>query len=399
LEASRKSIKDNTKMSAGLSEFDAIDTRADLGLSWHGLDCLKEVVTFADSPADFNVIQRPVEFSISENPIDTEAIANAMELRKFRSMKKADIPAMLAEIIGDVSRGAYPEGKVLVNERSGRAIDMANARYGVVQNDALFNAIENSLSGIPHSVTSIMTLDNQRKSIFALDIGEHGSVKNDEYKDFLTITNSLDGSWQVATFDNSIRVVCQNTLNMAFAENHGINLSIRHSVNAPTRIPEMGKALDALLARRKEFYANLNRLAEIRIDAETANRFMLGLLGNENGLSTRAYNLAENVGLLFTGASKLGIEIDGATRYGLFNAATQYWTRYSADTSEGLRESANVDTCRKQFSQSEFGTGSKRKAQVYESLISDEKLFALVEKGNALLAKYEEDHATAIITV
>jgi hypothetical protein len=386
-------------MSAGFEKYDAIDTRKDLGLSWHGLDNLKEVVTFADSPADFNVVSRPAEFSLSEtSPANVDAIAAEMEKRKFRSCKKIDLPKMLSEILVTNSHGVYAEGKILVNEKSGRAIDMANAKYGVVQNAVLFEAIETSLAGIPHSVTSIMTLDNQRKTVIALDIGQSGSVKNDEFKDFLTITNSLDGSWRVAAFDNSIRVVCQNTLALAAAENHGINLSIRHTANSAARIPEMLRALDSLLARRKEFYANLNRIAEIPINAETANRFILGLLGNENGLSTRAYNLAENVGLLFTGASKLGIEIDGATRYGLFNAATQYWTRYSADTSDGMRDAADEKTQRKQFSQSEFGQGQKWKARVYEGLIDDAALNRLAEKGESLFKDYEKEHLTETVS-
>ena len=379
-------------MSAGIEEYDAIQTLARLGKSWHGLDTLVEEVKFTGSPADFNVIERPMEFSLSDEPMNIEAIAARMELRKFRSCKKEDVAALLREVLRDSSRETYPEGKMLVNEKTGRGIEMANAKYGVVQNAALYEAIENSLQGIPHFITSIATLSNQRKMFISMDIGQHGSVKSDEFKDYLTLVNSFDGSFQICAFDNSTRVVCQNTLNLAYAENHGIDLSIRHTENAVSRIPEMAQAIDTLLARRKEFYANLNRIAEIEIDAEKANRFMLGLLGNENGLSTRAYNLAQNVGFIFTGANKIGIGIEGKTRYDLFNTVTQYFTRYSADTSEGIREPVSDKTRRKQFSQSEFGQGAKWKARAYEGLISDESLDKLIEKGNTLLEKYEKDH-------
>lgn len=374
-------------MSAGLREYDSIQTRTDLGLSWHELDKLVDVVEFTGSPADFSVAAKPAEFSTGAATI--EEIAAALEANKFRSCKKENLAALLSSVIGE--RRTFEDGRILVNEKSGRAISMANSRYGIIQNRALFEAISEALEGIPFKVNSIMTLDNQAKTVFALDIGQHGSVAKDEFRDNLTIVNSFDGSWQATIFDSSTRVVCQNTLNLAYAENHGIDLSLRHTINAPLKIANMAANLEAIFARRKEFYASLNRIATIEINPEFAARVLCGAFAADK-LSTRGINMTNNIVDLYTGTSKLGIDIDGKTRYGLFNAVTQYFTRYSADTSDGLSDNKTA----KQYSQSEFGQGAKHKARLCEILFSDEKLNAMAEKGQKLFEEYEKEHRVEV---
>jgi hypothetical protein len=370
-------------MSAGLREHDKIQTRADLGVSWHGQDELVPEVTFANSPADFSIIEKPAEFSMGA--VTAEEIAAALETNKFRSLKKDAVAPLLESIMG--KRGIFEDGKIIVNERTGRAISMVNSRYGVIQNSPLFEAIMKALNGVPVKVNSIMTLDNQAKIVFALDISQNGNVAKDEFRDNLTVVNSFDGSWSATLFDSSTRVVCQNTLNLAHAENHGIELSVRHNNGADIRIENMALELETIFARRREFYANLNRIASVEMNPEMAIRVLWGMFSS-NKLSTRGVNMSNNIASLFDGSSKLGIEIDGQTRYGLFNAVTQYFTRYSSDTSEGMRDNKTA----KQWSQSEYGQGAKHKANAYEILIDDEKLNAMAEKGQRLYEQYERDH-------
>lgn len=370
-------------MSAGLREHDKIQTRADLGVSWHGLDELLPEVTFANSPADFSVVEKPAEFSMEA--VTAEELAARLEANKFRSLKKEAVIPLLESVMG--KHDVFKDGKIIVNEKTRRAISMVNLRYGAIQNQELFETITGALNGVPFRVNSIMTLDNQVKSVFALDISQHGNVSKDEFRDNLTLVNSFDGASSALIFDSSTRVVCQNTLNLAYAENHGIEFSLRHAAKASEKIAQMAANLETVFARRKEFYANLNRIASIEMNPEMAIRVLWGMFSN-NKLSTRGVNMSNNIASLFDGSSKLGIEIDGQTRYGLFNAVTQYFTRYSSDTSEGMRDNKTA----KQWSQSEYGQGAKHKANAYEILIDDEKLNAMAEKGQRLYEQYERDH-------
>lgn len=82
----------------------------------------------------------------------------------------------------------------------------------------------------------------------------------DKIENYIAAINSHDGSMRFTIMTTPVRIVCQNTLNMAMADNKGL-FQVRHTMGAKnTIVSEARKALDLTFTYLEDFQAEAERL-------------------------------------------------------------------------------------------------------------------------------------------
>jgi phage/plasmid-like protein (TIGR03299 family) len=153
------------------------------------------------------------------------------------------------EIISDTSFFTYRDD---VNKVLGASVGKG---YTVIQNSEALGVVEELLKtkqftietagAIKNGCQTFMTL----KSVTPMEIGS-----NDNVDQYLVIMNSFDGSLPISIFFTAVRVVCNNTLQMALrgAKNR---INIKHTKNGYDRLIEAQRALTATKANAEIFEA------------------------------------------------------------------------------------------------------------------------------------------------
>lgn len=196
---------------------------------WHGLgnrveQALNSEEALKKAELDWTVIQRPIQ---------TDA---QMEILGY----KANIRATDQRILGVVTD-----------------------RYKLVQNHEAF-AFTDELLGEGVKYETAGSLQSGKKVWLLAKLPDNYSISGDSVTPYLVFSNSHDGSGAIKVAMTPIRVVCQNTLNLALNNAQRI-WSTTHKGDMKSKLDEAKKTL--LLA---EFY--MGRLGE---EAERLNKIML----------------------------------------------------------------------------------------------------------------------------
>lgn len=188
--------------------------------------------------ADYTVSLQPVA---ALTPEILEVIANG---------GKIDADDLLPLIIGDTKATMRLDKK--------KTLGVVSDKYGIVQNEDAFKFVDMFCSGrfadrdnTPCIETCGVLGNGERVFVTAKFPKPIEISKDDEIETYVVFTTSHDGKGAVNCLVTPIRVVCNNTLNLAFGCNSG-RLSFRHS----SRVMER---LDLLNEENAEFaYRSLN---------------------------------------------------------------------------------------------------------------------------------------------
>lgn len=164
-------------------------------------------------------------------------------------------------------------------------------------------------------------------------VGE--AVKGDPINRYVLLCHGHDGSMSVRVGFTDVRVVCQNTMNMAFNSKASQLIRIKHSkqvVQNLTNVQEVMKITDA------EFRANLKQLAKLatkNINQEDVRKFVHVNFFDSIDLTKASTKMKNNYKTTLDKISELcetgkGHDLKGVrgTVYGLFNAGTEYLTHH-----------------------------------------------------------------------
>lgn len=234
-------------------------------------------------------------------------------------------------------------------------LSIVGGRYKVVQNEDLFAFGDNLLDGggVWETAGSIR---GGRVVFGSLDLGRQIVVgegeANDKVKTYLLVTTSHDGSVGVQAATTPVRVVCQNTLNVAL---RGVKQSfkMRHTTSIDGRIAAAREALALSFTYADAFESEANALFQTSVTNGEFGKIIQSLYPKPENDSKAALTRWDNkVGLLsdlFVGAKDAGgvegAPITGAnitgTAWGALNALTEavdwYRTRARATLPLSLR--------------------------------------------------------------
>ena len=149
---------------------------------WHGLGiCVEETLTSGEalekSGLDWNVIQRPIMTSTYDH------------------------------IVG---------WKANIRDTDEQVLGIVTDRYKIVQNHEAFGFTDALLGeGVRYETAG--SLNNGRKVWLLAKLPDRYFLEGEEIEPFLVFTNTHDGSGAIRVAMTPVRVVCQNTLNLALS--------------------------------------------------------------------------------------------------------------------------------------------------------------------------------------
>lgn len=210
----------------------------------------------------------------------------------------------------------------------------------------------------------------------------------DIVRPYFLLTTSFDGETATIGTFTTTRVVCNNTLNIAYQQvkadgTHGYaqaGFSIPHIQNFDANVAKSHVA--KLVTAATQFEEVANRMADAPLVGEAAERFFVGLVGVKNAkgddITRQSREKAEMLFSLYR--SGPGSELNSAhqTVWGALNAVTRYVDFCAGERRPGGR-----------LNSAWYGAGKELKAKTYQEalrLVSGDNLGSLLTQPIARVA-------------
>jgi phage/plasmid-like protein (TIGR03299 family) len=302
---------------------------------WHSLGTqLQNVATSAEAivaaQMDWNVEKRQVHYPAGKTPGTTR-----------------------------IYQGKY----VTVRADNERALGIVGERYTVLSNKSafsFFDAVVGSKEAMYHTCGALGA--GEKVWILAKLPGNIKVTKEDVVEKYLLLTNSHDGSSAIEMLWTPIRVVCENTLNMALSsEDKSQRMRIRHTASVGMKLEDVREKLGIINYQYTVFEEMSQRLLKVQMNQKDFSAFLekVGVVTrDEDGkLSGRAKNTMETVIGLYEHGK--GTELAGVkgTGWGAVNAVVEY-VDYLRGTDENRTESLL------------YGSGAVMKQKAWDSAIA-----------------------------
>jgi phage/plasmid-like protein (TIGR03299 family) len=205
---------------------------------WHGLGAVLE-----QPPA---TIAEAIELSGLEWRVEKEPIAvdrGAAAADDFMVPRCEEIPHYYATVRQDTRE----------------VLGIVGARYEVVQNETAFQFVDQLLGSSLHFETAGSLHGGRRVWVLAT-LPDHIDVGGDAVRPLVLFANSHDGSTAVLAATTPVRVVCQNTLQVAIARAQQ-KMALRHTGEIRRRVHEARRVLNLAVNYYAQFKVLGDRLA------------------------------------------------------------------------------------------------------------------------------------------
>jgi len=218
-------------------------------------------------------------------------------------------------------------------------LGVVGERYQVVQNEGLFEFGDNLLDGgaswesagsIKHGTVVFGSLVIPKE--FTLD--ENGA--NDKTTTYLLVHTSHDGSVALQASITPVRVVCQNTLNLALGSVKQ-SFKIRHTSSIDGKIAVAREALGLTFKYMDDFEAEAKALFETSVSDKKFNDIITTIYpkpeeGNKKGLTVWENRIDILNDLYFKSPTQENIK---GNAWGVFNALTERMDYFKERSREG----------------------------------------------------------------
>lgn len=320
-------------------------------IAWHNLGTqydhpLTAVEALEGAHANFDVSLQPI-IGVTpqlQNALDGKPSIGIDFLKEMNGKQYISVEELQKMII----EGKKATMRTDYNETLGIVSDS----YGIVQNKHAFDFIDmlttGTVGGETPTIECAGMLGKGERVFITAKFPEPIRMlgKDDNINLYAVFTTSHDGTGAVSCMITPVRVVCNNTLQMAFGRNNG-RINYRHTRYVTDRLDLMNKDNARLVTQtlgvyntyKECFEESLQQLANIRLtDKETENILAKTLLSSDNykmyaannnslicdDMPTRSKNIIENV--TETLHSGIGQDIiDKGNGLWLLNGLTTYY--------------------------------------------------------------------------
>ena len=245
----------------------------------------------------------------------------------------------------------YDGKKVMYRTDSNMPLGLVSSQYKIVQPIEVLEFFRDMVGSIAHLETAGVLRNGAHYWALAKMDGEF-NIAGDKVNQYLLLASSADGSLATQARLTSVRVVCNNTLQLA--QRGKANVSVRHnSIFRPEAIKaELANSNEAF----KAFEQTAKALASIKLGSAKAQSIFTSILGGDEKNPSRA---AARALALFEGAG-IGAELESAkgTAWGALNAVTQLMDWETARTGDARLANAW------------FGGGVNVKQQAVDALLA-----------------------------
>ena len=190
----------------------------------------------------------------------------------------------------------------------------------------------------------------------------------DTINQFLLISNCHDGTGSVVIMLTPIRVVCQNTLNMALQSGSDFIWRIRHTGKKDTHLQ---KVLKIFAEANESFYAwgeQAAQLLDIEMSLDEAKEYFIDTLQlkrnkETDNLATRGQGMLNKCVALLAGENNKVGDMEG-TAWAAYNAVTEYIDHHATELRNG-------DKSIKRMESALFGPLARRKQAAWKNAFED----------------------------
>ncbi len=232
-----------------------------------------------------------------------------------------------------------PDARVLYRSDTGSALSVVSNRYQVVQPREILEFYRELVEVGGFALETAGVLKGGKKLWALARTGEEFLLRGaDRVKGYLLLATSCDGTLATTAQFTSVRVVCNNTLQLATGKENDGAIKVPHST---TFDPDAVKAaLGVGAAAWNRFAETAQVLAERKVNRLDVTKFVISVLGDRNAPLTDQPNEKALKGVieLFAGQGK-GSQLASAngTAWGLVNAVTEYVDHHRRAKSQDTR--------------------------------------------------------------
>lgn len=240
---------------------------------------------------------------------------------------------------------AFPEQKVLYRSDTKAPLSVVSARYQVVQPSEILEFYRDLTEVGGFQLETAGVLKEGRKLWALARTGQSATLKGkDEVNGYLLLATACDGTLATTAQFTSVRVVCNNTLQIALGDStSAVKVPHRSQFDAHAVKRQLGIAISSWTG----FMARMKALAERKVSDSAAETFLRRVLTYSTATVTDREAVAVNeraikaVGQLYAGRGK-GADLASAsgTAWGLVNAVTEYVDHHRRARSDDHRRDA-----------------------------------------------------------
>lgn len=240
---------------------------------------------------------------------------------------------------------AFPEQKVLYRSDTQAPLSVVSSRYNVVQPRAVLEFYRDLVDAGGYELETAGVLKGGKKLWALARTGQSVSLNGkDTVNGYLLLATACDCSLSTTAQFTSIRVVCNNTLQIALGDSSGAIKVPHRSVFDAAAVKQQ---LRISTSSWDGFMVRMKAMAECKVSNTVAEKFLRRVLTYSPTSTPDRDTVAVNeraikaVGQLFAGRGK-GADLASAsgTTWGLVNAVTEYTDHHRRARSDDHRRDA-----------------------------------------------------------
>ena len=221
-----------------------------------------------------------------------------------------------------------PDFKAIVREDTQEVLGIRKNKYTPYQNKDAFKVFDPFI-GLNKAVwhTAGVLGKGERIWVLAKLPGQIEVTKNDVIDKYFLLTNSHDGSTGIKLIFTPIRVVCQNTLQMALVGGESSIMNIRHTKNHEIKIKQALKILGLVEKLSEDFTTDAKKMYEFKMTDADIDSYLANII-NIAGEAKEKVKLYEDKSYIryrdyIEGG--IGTDIQGVkgSLWGAYNAVTE----------------------------------------------------------------------------
>lgn len=266
-------------------------------------------------------------------------------------------------ITGNHTVGAihsFPEQKVLYRSDTKRPLAVVSKRFQVVQPEEVLEFYRDLTEYSGFELETAGVLKEGRKFWALARTGQSTTLKGkDQVNGYLLLATACDGSLATTAQFTSVRVVCNNTLQIALGENRGaVKVPHRSEFNADAVKQQLG----ITVAPWARFVAQMKDLVACPVDPDSVDGLLRRVLvypGQAGKAPVVNEQAVRSVRALYDGGGR-GAQLASSrgTAWGLLNSVTEYVDHHRRARSDDHRREAAW-----------FGQGATFKQRAWDELV------------------------------
>ena len=266
-------------------------------------------------------------------------------------------------ITGSQTVGAihsFPEQKVLYRSDTKRPLAVVSKRFQVVQPEEVLEFYRDLTEHAGFELETAGVLREGRKFWALARTGQSATLKGkDQVNGYLLLATACDGSLATTAQFTSVRVVCNNTLQIALGDNRGaVKVPHRSEFNADAVKQQLG----ITVAPWNRFVAKMKDLVACPVDPDSVDGLLRRVLiypGQAGAPPVVNEQAVRSVRALYDGGGR-GAQLVSSrgTAWGLLNSVTEYVDHHRRARSDDHRREAAW-----------FGQGAQFKQRAWDELV------------------------------